>query len=58
MLLKFRLDPNQMFRHKHALSVTLEWVYDISFSIDVCPRNEIKKKLTSPLPFVCSLRND
>jgi hypothetical protein len=55
MLLKFRSDPNQTSHHKHALSVTLQWVYEISFPIDVGPRNEVKKKLTSRL--VCSLRN-
>jgi hypothetical protein len=58
MLSKFCPDLNQTFRHKHTLSVTLGWVYDISFSIDVGLRNEVKKKLTSHLPLVCSLRND
>jgi hypothetical protein len=59
MLLKFYLDPNRTSHHKHALSVTLGWVYDISFLINVGPGNEIKKKLMSHLPsLVCSLRND
>jgi hypothetical protein len=38
MLLKFCPDPNQASHHKHALSVTIVWVYDISFPIDVGPR--------------------
>jgi hypothetical protein len=57
MPLKFRSDSNQASHHKHALSVTLGWVYDISFPIDVGPRYEVKKKPTSRLPLVCSLRN-
>jgi hypothetical protein len=59
MLPKFRSDPNQASRHKHTLSVTFRWIYDISFPIDVGPRNKVKKKLTNRLPsLVCSLRND
>jgi hypothetical protein len=58
MLLKFCPDLNRVSHHKHVLSVTLGWVYDISFPIDVGPRNEVKKKLTSHLPsLVCSLIN-
>jgi hypothetical protein len=57
MLPKFRPDPIRVSHHKHALSVTLGWVYNISFHLDVGPRNEVKKKLLSCLPLVCSLRN-
>jgi hypothetical protein len=57
MLPKFHPDPNRASHHKHALSVTLEWVYDVSFPIDVGPRNEVKKKLMNHLSLVCSLRN-
>jgi hypothetical protein len=57
MLLKFHSDLNQASHHKHNLSVTLGWVCNISFTIDVGPRNEVKKKLTSHLSLVCSLRN-
>jgi hypothetical protein len=57
MLPKFCLVLNHTSRYKHALSITLGWVYDISFPIDVEPTNEVKKKLMSHLPLVCSLRN-
>jgi hypothetical protein len=57
ILSKFCSDLNQTSHHKHTLSVILDWVYDISFPIDVRLRNELKKKLTSCLPLVCSLRN-
>jgi hypothetical protein len=57
MLLKFYPDPNQVSRHKHVLLVTFGWVYDISFPIDIVLRNKVKKKLTSRLLLVCSLRN-
>jgi hypothetical protein len=57
MQLKFHLDPNKASRHKHTLSVTLGWVQDISFPIDVVPINEVKKKLTSHLHLVCRIRN-
>jgi hypothetical protein len=39
-----------MSHHKHALSITLEWVYNISFPIDVGPRYKVKNKLMSHLP--------
>jgi hypothetical protein len=32
---------NLVSHHKHALSVTLERVYDLSFSIDVGPRYDV-----------------
>jgi hypothetical protein len=48
MLLKFYPDLNQTSHHEHALLVTLGWVYDISFPIDVGLRNGMKK-LTSRL---------
>jgi hypothetical protein len=54
MLPKFYLDVNLVSHHKHALSVTLG---NISFPIDVGLRYEVKNKLTSHLPLVCSLRN-
>jgi hypothetical protein len=54
---KFHPDPNKASCHKHALSVTLGWVKDISFPIDVGPKNEVMKKLMSHLSLVCSLRN-
>jgi hypothetical protein len=57
MLLKFYPDPNLASRYKHTLSVTLRWIYDLSFSIDVGTRYEVKNKLTSRLPLMCSLRN-
>jgi hypothetical protein len=57
MLLKFHPKLSRASLHKHILSVTLGWVYDISFSIDVGSRNEVKKKLTSHLPLLCSLKN-
>jgi hypothetical protein len=57
MLSKFHSDPNLKSHHKHALSVTHGWVYDISFFIDVGPRYVVKNKLMSHLPLACSLRN-
>jgi hypothetical protein len=57
MLLKFHPGLNPMFHHKHALSVTIRWVYDISFPIDLRPRCEVKNKITCRLLLVCSLRN-
>jgi hypothetical protein len=57
MLLKFRPDPNQTSHHKHALSITLGWICDTSFPIDIGPRNKVKKKLTSRLSSVCRIRN-
>jgi hypothetical protein len=57
MLLKFHPDLNQMSHHKHALSITLRWIYDISFPIDVGLRNKVKKKLMSRLSLVCSFKN-
>jgi hypothetical protein len=57
MVPKFHLDLNWVSPHKHSLSVTLGWIYYISFPIDVGPRNEVKKKLMSRLPLVYSLRN-
>jgi hypothetical protein len=45
MLPKFYPDLNQTSHHKHAFSITLGWIYDISFPIDIGPRNEVKKKL-------------
>jgi hypothetical protein len=57
MLSKFPPDLNHTSHHKHAFSVTLGWVYDISFPIDVGPRNEVKKNLTSHLPLVSYLGN-
>jgi hypothetical protein len=42
MLLKFHPDLNWTSHHKHTLLITLGWVYDISFAIDVGPRNEAK----------------
>jgi hypothetical protein len=57
MLPKFHPNSNQASRHKHAHSVTLGCIWDISFPIDVGPRNEVKQKLMSHLPLVCSLRN-
>jgi hypothetical protein len=40
MLSKFHLDLSLTSRHKHALLITLEWVYDLSFHINVVPRHE------------------
>jgi hypothetical protein len=57
MLSKFHPIPIQASHHKQVLSVTLGWVSDISFPIDVGPINEVKKKLMSHLSLVCSLRN-
>jgi hypothetical protein len=56
MLPKFRPGSNRTSRHKHTLSVTLGWVYDISFTIHVGPRNKVKKKLMSHLSLVCRLK--
>jgi hypothetical protein len=57
MLLKFHPDLNRMSHHKHALLATLGWVYDISFPIDIGPRNEVKKNLMSRLSSVCRIIN-
>jgi hypothetical protein len=56
MLPKFCPDPNWVSHHKHVISITIGWVYDITFSIDVGLRNEVKNKLMSHLT-LCSLRN-
>jgi hypothetical protein len=58
MISNFFPDMNQASHRKHALSITLGWISDISFPVDVGPRNDVKKKLMSHLPsLVCSLRN-
>jgi hypothetical protein len=57
LLLKFHPDMNQMSLHKDTLSATVGLVKDISIPIDVGHRYEVKNKLTSRMPLVCSLRN-
>jgi hypothetical protein len=47
MLPKFCPDPSLASHHKHALSVTLGWVYDLSFPIDVGPWHKGKENLTN-----------